>query len=363
MPVKKERLLNLVSSMVDIYSPTGKEEKIVKFLNNYLIANKLNPVLQEVEKDRENIIIYDEENKPSICFAGHLDTVSASDYEHYGFDHDGDEVFGLGTSDMKGGCAAMIEAFHAFLEDKGKLPSAALALLVGEEEYGDGANKFLEEYSFSWAVIGEPTQLKPCFDHYGYIEASLHTKGKKKHASLAKKEENAVQTMLVSLLKITEFVDAMGDGIIFNIRDLFSSRSGFVVPDYCESLLDFHLPPHYPSGKMIVGLEEFIRSLFPNQKRIDEILNIITIHSGYSIPATGPFAAKLQDVFKKLGIKWETSYFPSDSDAVYFWDNGVKPIILGPGSLEKAHREDESAPFSQIVKAAEIYYSILESID
>jgi len=32
---------------------------------------------------------------------------------------------------MKGGCAAMIEAFHAFYEDKGKLPSAALALLVG----------------------------------------------------------------------------------------------------------------------------------------------------------------------------------------------------------------------------------------
>lgn len=360
MAINQERLLNLFSSMVNIYSPTGKEAELVEYVDNYLKNIGFSPILQPVEKGRENIILINEKKLPDLCFAGHLDTVPATDYENYSFHREENEIFGLGSSDMKSGCAAMIEAFHAFFEETGRLPDAALALLVGEEETGDGAIKFLEDYGFSWAVIGEPTNLKPCFQHFGYIEVNMKTKGTRMHASLAKRQENAVHTMLSTLLKLTDHISKTRENIICNIRDVFSHRSGFVVPDFCEAWIDLHLPPNYPAGDVIFELEEFLRSLFPKVKKIEEIFDVTTIHSGYSLPEKGQIAEILKTAFGKCEIDWKTGFFPSDSDAVFFWENGAKPIILGPGTLEKAHREDESVDFTQVCNAAKLYLEILK---
>lgn len=361
MPINQDRLLDLLSSMVNIYSPTGKETEIVHFVEGYLKKAGFSPILQTVEKDRHNIVIIDEKKSPALCMAGHLDTVPAMDYDNYSFYREGNELTGLGTSDMKSGCAAMIEAFHTFYEETGRFPDAALALLVGEEETGDGAVKFLEDFGFSWAVIGEPTDMKACFKHFGYIEANLKAKGTRKHASLAKQKENAVHTMLSTLLKLTDHISKTKPEIICNIRDVFSKRSGFVVPDFCESWIDLHIPPEYSAGDIIFELEEYLRNLFPDVKNIEEILDITTIHSGYSIPEKSPFANSLRSSFQKCGLDWNTSFFPSDSDAVFFWENGIKPVILGPGTLEKAHCEDESVSFSQVIDAAKVYLEILKT--
>ncbi len=363
MPVQEKRLLQLTADLVNIYSPTGKELEVVDFLREYISGKGLPAVMQDVEeeKQRQNLLIMPEGDTPALCLNGHVDTVAASDYDSYELYEEEDELYGLGTSDMKGGCAAMIEAFHAFYEDTGRLPDALLALVVGEEETGDGSSALLEEYNFSWAVIGEPTELLPCFQHYGYIEANFHTRGRRMHASMARREVNAVHAMLGALLNLTDYLGAEKEDIIFNIRDVFSARSGFVVPDYCEAWLDLHIPPEYPAGTIIYEIEEFVRRIFPKED-IEEILNFTTLRSGYSLPEKGPFAETLQQVFSDCGRTWLTSRFLSDSDALTFWENGVRPVILGPGSLEKAHRDDESVKRDQLIDAARVYYRLLQAV-
>ena len=361
MAVQSERAADLLESLVNIYSPTGKELEVTRFLDEYLRGAGLRPEILEVEKDRENLVLMPLGAEPSVCFTGHLDTVAASDYENYEFYNEGDELFGLGTSDMKGGCAAMVEAFHAYREDTGTLPEACLALVVGEEESGDGTEALLEEYEFSWAVVGEPTGLVPCFEHYGYVEAKLTTRGTRMHASQAGEGVNAVHAMLSALLKLTDYLQNEKSEIIFNIRDVLSARTGFVVPDYCEAWLDLHLPPQYPAGTMIYEVEEFIRALFPNEE-IEDLLSFDTIRSGYALPERGPFPELLRSVYRTSGRTWETSRFRSDSDAILFWDRGVRPVILGPGTLEKAHREDESVERKQVIEAARIYYELLRAM-
>ena len=361
MGVQPERLRKLTESLVNIYSPSGKEEEAIGFLHDYLRSAGIPCTLQDVEQDRKNLLVIPEGETPGICFNGHVDTVAASDYENYQIYEENGELFGLGTSDMKGGCAAMVEAFHAFWEENGTLPPAVLSLVVGEEETGDGTSALLEEHQFSWAIVGEPTNLIPCFQHYGYIEANMVTRGQRMHASMATQEVNAVHAMLSSLLRLTDYLGSEKPDIIFNIRDVFSTRSGFVVPDYCESWLDLHIPPHYPAGNIIYDVEEVIRTLFP-QADVEDVLTFTTFRSGYSLPEKGPIAEMLQQVFKKCGLPWQTSRFPSDSDAIIFWENGVRPVILGPGTLEKAHREDESVPSGQLEQAAQIYSSILASL-
>jgi acetylornithine deacetylase len=171
------RLQQLLRKMVNIYSPPGKENDLVDFLYSYLKRHGLPVVRQTVDEDRHNLIVEPDDVEAELVLLGHLDTVEAYDLESYEFSLEGDTASGLGTADMKGGCAAMIEAFLTLWENGHTNRPVALALVVGEEDYGDGAQRLVREYDFSAAIVGEPTDLLPCLSHYGYLEIQLTTQG------------------------------------------------------------------------------------------------------------------------------------------------------------------------------------------
>ena len=166
--IQDDRLKDLFCHMVDIYSPSGKEEEIVTFLTDWLKRAGLPVTLREVTEGRHNIEVVWPDAQPDVAFFGHIDTVPAFDIERYEFDEREGLVYGLGTADMKGGCAALIEAFLSFVEGGSDLQHAGLFLVVGEEESGDGTSALLEGWDYPWALIAEPTNLVPCFSHYSY---------------------------------------------------------------------------------------------------------------------------------------------------------------------------------------------------
>lgn len=354
--MNKKKLYELFKNLVNIYSPSGKEKEICDFIYNYLTKFGLKVIKQPVDSNRYNLIVLNDDYENSILFTGHIDTVPAYDYEQYDFEETDGEIYGLGTADMKSGCAAMIEAFISYYEENKSLP-ASLAIVVGEEEYGDGTSKLLEEYHFPWAIVTEPTGLMPCLKHYGYIEISLSTTGKRMHASLSEKKHNAINKMLNLILKITDYLDFNRKKIIYNIRDMISSQAGFVVPDRCEAGLDLHIPPYYPIGEVTVEIEELVRKNFDSNYKIEYSM----IHSGYDLPVDNFLNDKIKKVYSDLKIDYQNGTFFSDSDAALLWQAGIKPIILGPGFLEKAHTSYESINFEQVIKASQIYYNLLKS--
>ena len=104
LDVQPERLKNLLKALVDIYSPSGKEEGIVEYVGGYLKDNGLDFIKQKVDENRFNLVVLPEnEEEVDVCFVGHLDTVVAHDLENYGFNEDGDIISGLGAADMKSG--------------------------------------------------------------------------------------------------------------------------------------------------------------------------------------------------------------------------------------------------------------------
>ncbi len=357
--IQEERLRALFREMVDIYSPSGKEEEIVEYAGAYLEKRGFDVVYQPVEKTRRNIIIPGVEDA-QLLFIGHLDTVSASDFDHYEYQEREGSIYGLGASDMKGGCAAMIEAFCAYRERADAPLPAALALVVGEEETGDGAQALLEDYHFPWAVVGEPTGLRPCFDHYGYLEFILTTTGRRVHASQASGADNAVFSMLTALLRISDHCREKREEVIFNIRDLTSAHAGFAVPDRCEAWIDLHVPSRYPMEELIWEIEDLTRALARPGNGGMIGIECNTIHRGYSLPEKGIIAELLRSVYGRRDIPWETGAFVSDSDAVHLWQNGIKPVVLGPGRLETAHTNDEHVDFGEVAEAARVYLGLLD---
>ena len=362
--IDRKRLYSLLKNLVDIYSPSGKEEEITEWLSGYLtsLAGNFFEIRREpVDSFRENIMLCKKGTNPDFLFLGHIDTVPAFDIENYGFAEKNDLCSGLGTADMKGGCAAMVEAFIAAAESDSFPDNAMLALVAGEEESGDGTKAFLERHDFRHAIIAEPTSLVPCLEHYSYVEMVLRVYGYRKHAAVADRESGAIRNMLKFLLELENRIDSEPETIL-NIRDLHSSESGFAVPDQCMASLDFHFPPDSDAERYSRGVKTFAEEFFASFPLSKHEIDFPTVADGYTISEDKTPAGVIRKVFDKLDIEWKPGSFKSHSDANLLAAKGIMPVILGPGQLSSAHTVDEAVLFSEVEKSSNIFLEILSAI-
>src|ERR1039457_5038481 len=114
--INPDRLQKTFIDMLDIYSPSGKEEDIQIYLEELLSRAGFNVERQEVDEDRYNLCVTMGHEEPQLYLVGHVDTVPAWDLDEFGPQQEEDIIRGLGSADMKGGCAAMIEAWLALAE-------------------------------------------------------------------------------------------------------------------------------------------------------------------------------------------------------------------------------------------------------
>jgi len=356
--INKQRLHDLLRQMLDIYSPSGKEEELTDFLYDYLRGFGLPVHRQEVDEDRTNLLVGSVASaRVPLGFLGHIDTVPAFELEQYEFSEESGVVSGLGAADMKGGCAAMIEGLIAHKE-AGLETSLMLALVVGEEENGDGTRRLLEDYTFERMIVGEPTDLMACTAHYGYLEMSLQTRGRRRHASMAGQDHHAIFAMLRTLMQISGYIGREGRELIFNIRDLQSSASGFAVPDQCAAWLDFHLPPETDPAFLAGELSRLVSAeqRSPASDRLE--WEFPTSDRGYVLAEEGCLPRAMRRVMEAAGLPWNTGAFRSHSDANQLFQAGTEPLIFGPGQLARAHSPDESIAFAQVVDASGIYAAL-----
>jgi acetylornithine deacetylase len=252
----------------------------------------------------------------------------------------------------------MVEAFLALATlPEEQRPPVGLLLVVGEEENGDGSAAFLAGETPPWVVIGEPTSLAACFSHYGYLEAGLMTRGRRTHSSLPELGHNAVESMLRVLLHLGRhpLFDRETPDLVYSIRELSSSRAGFVVPDRCEAWIDLHLPPETDPATVRQVMEAQVEGATDCIDNLDLEMTFTFDSRGYRLETENWPATELAELYPRLGLPLKFDAFRSHSDGNLFFEAGVKPLILGPGSLETAHTSDEQTIFSEVVAAARIY--------
>jgi len=356
------RLRKTLLELIDIYSPSGKEEDIQLYLEEILVRAGFAVERQEVEEDRYNLRVTMGEGEPQLYLVGHVDTVPAWDLEEFGPKEDGETIHGLGSADMKSGCAAMIETWLALAEalQGSERPPVGLLLVVGEEENGDGSARFLESCQAPWAVIGEPTGLSACFAHYGYLEAGFVTHGLKSHSSLPELGHNAVESMLRVLLHLgnNSLFNRERTEIVYSIREMRSSQQGFVVPDRCEAWIDLHLPPDRDPASLETSIRQIVSGADGYIPGLDLSVDFEFASAGYNLGTDNPLARSLEKIYPRLGLTLKLDAFRSHSDGNLFFAAGCKPLILGPGALEISHTPEEQVDFAEVVAAARIYAAL-----
>lgn len=363
--IDPQRLRQTLMDMIDIYSPSGKEEDIQLYLEERLAPAGIavqRQILDPEEPERFNLLATMGGETPPLYLMGHVDTVAAWDIEDYAAVEEWGVVRGLGSADMKGGCAAMVEAWLALATlPPEQRPPLGLLLVVGEEENGDGSACFLRQSKAPpWVVIGEPTGLLPAFSHYGYMELALTTQGRRIHSSLPELGHNAISSMLRVLLQLerSELFDGPDARLVYSIREMSSSRAGFVVPDRCETLIDLHLPPDLGPAEVRQQIEALLAKARRSIRELDLEQSFDFEACGYQLPLDNPLTSVLEDIYPRLNLPLDPLPFRSHSDGNLFFEAGSQPLILGPGSLETAHTAEEQTSLAQVEAAARIYAAL-----
>lgn len=361
--IRPARIRELLYNAVCEYSPTYAEQPAVSVFERAIMEADLRVESQvvstpgaEPDDPRRNLIVRLGPEPVELLWLGHTDTVVLPDDETLEpFVKDG-VLHGLGSADMKAGCVAAIEAAIA-LRDSG-LPlkrGIAIGLVVGEEEYGDGAERIVERIKPPLAIVGEPTDLEPCFEHFGYFEAELETRGRRAHAAVPEFGANAIHAMLQWLMSVWEIRAKRARKLVLNPRGITGSSPLFAVPEACYATLDAHIHGNASVDEVIAIINEAMKAAAAEHEGCTFDWNQVFFAPGYELDPEDEALAYIGASYEAVGLPYKPTAFRSHSDAAFLSSLGIKTIVAGPGKLAVAHTPEERVTLKRVEQAAQLY--------
>ena len=196
MDVKPEihYLTQTLTSLVQINSVNpglwkegAGEAEIADYLGQAMRSLGMEVHLDEVAPGRFNAvgILKGTGGGRSLMWNGHLDTVGPNGMSQpfKAVVQDG-RLYGRGSQDMKGSLAAMLGAVRAIQEAGIRLKGDIILAGVADEELASlGTEHLVRHYQAQAAIVTEPTELRLCLAHRGFIAYSLETTGRAAHGS------------------------------------------------------------------------------------------------------------------------------------------------------------------------------------
>lgn len=319
--VKDDKIVRLLKTLVEIESLSKKEEKIKKFVKEYLI----NLGYEVVEGDFYLATV----GKSDFIVATHLDTVPVKTH----FFTDEEYAYGTGVCDAKGSLTAILLAAEEKLQ-------YTLAFFCDEEEDGLGSKEFVSCWQKGkYAIVMEPTNLKIASKHYGNFELIVEVSGKEAHGAFPEAGINAIEK---TFHLYQELIKKNFKVVPLKIE---GGAEEYVIPSKCRVKFEVFLAPEERLSQYLPKLE-FIK-LFGTYQ-LDHI------YEGYT---SGKVVEYLEQAIRMSNLPISYVEMKSWTDALNLKDR-FDVVVWGPGELEKCHTFEEKIAIKEIKKAIEVLINL-----
>ncbi|MFW9874968.1 MAG: M20 family metallopeptidase [Candidatus Thorarchaeota archaeon] len=303
----------------DSYNPPGNEKNVALIIDKYLKKCEIKSEIFPFGNNRANLIGYLNNNLKGriLLYNGHMDVVPPGNEEEWKYPplsatiKRKKYIYGRGTTDMKGGLAAMIIALKILKKLDLKISGNLILNAVADEETGGKygikwcINNELKLIKPDFTIISEPTRLNPLphaisIGERGRLLLKIITNGISAHASWPIMGKNAIYMMseiIQKLDKIDEYIPKIKPPLSYEelkklmsvsfpnlevlekildeqptIKIILQSLTKFtksltmikggikdnVIPDRCEAIIDFRLLPEQEIDSIIDALKKLI---------------------------------------------------------------------------------------------------------
>ena len=305
-----------------------------------------------------------------LVLSGHTDTVPCNPDRWQSDPHKLTErdqrFYGLGTCDMKGFFALVLEAVADYRNADFKQPLMILAT-ADEESAMSGARALAAQGipKARYAVVGEPTSLVPVRAHKGIMMESIRLTGKAGHSSNPALGINALDAMLPVMAELQNFRLELAQNYqnahfavqtpTMNFGCIHGGDNPNRICGACEMAFDLRTLPGMSNDQL---REELQRRLTPIAEQNQGTLEYTPLFPGvepFETAQTSPLVAAAERLTGHSAITVNYA-----TEAPFLQNMGIETLVLGPGSIDQAHQPDEFLEHSQIDPCVSLIRRLIE---
>jgi len=359
-----------ISSTQEKWDQGNKE--IIHLLAGWFEALGFSITIQKVPntRDKYNLLAKLGSGEGGLLLAGHSDTVPFDENrwqsDPFAIIEKDDKFFGLGTCDMKGFFAFILQACKGLDATMLKKPLYILAT-ADEETTMAGARFFAESQDIKpdVAIIGEPTNLVPVVMHKGHMSHRISIEGQSGHSSKPSLGVNAIEIMyqvIGALLTLKEQLSVNYKNTQFdvtsptlNLGAIKGGDNANRICGHCDLDIDMRSLPGMADEELITCLTDSLKSLaekYPGRIKVNE-LHPSSPSFEQSQPSDLIETAEHFSGHKCCAVNYAT-------EAPFIQGLGCQTIVMGPGSIDQAHQPNEFLALSEITKTEKLLTQMIK---
>lgn len=371
-PVALTRALVAIDSRNPDLDVTGPgEREVARVLGEVLTGWGFRVEMSEAAPGRPNVIA--RIGKPggrSLMLNGHLDVVGIEGMRHAPFDAEPKDgrLYGRGSTDMKGGIAAMcVAAARAGPESDCEIIIAA----VCDEEYASLGTRDLiaRGVRADAAIITEPTRLAIMPAHRGFAWIEITVRGRAAHGSRWEIGVDAIRhagLVLAELDALEESVlprrthPLLGRGSVH--ASLIEGGTGMsTYPDRCVLKVERRLLPIESGEDALTEIEAACARVAARRPSFRADCRLLLSQPASDVPPDAPIVRALAGALSESGEPVRIEGMSAWTDAALLNAAGIPTICFGPGDITLAHAAEEFVEIAEIERATDVLERLVRS--
>lgn len=355
-----EILEKLVSFDSVVGTPNGA---IVSWIGDYLASHGVTArVFAGPEGDRSNLFAtIGPSDVPGYILSGHMDVVPAEAGEWttdpFSLRREGDQLFGRGTTDMKGYLAAALAAVPQ-LAKAGLRRPVHLAFSYDEEAGCRGVPHLIARLPALCApplgaIIGEPSNMRAVLAHKGKAAARVTVRGRAGHSSRPDLGLNAIHAMAAVLNAAIDQAARLTQGPFdaafeppyssLQAGVIAGGKAINIVPDLCTLDMEARAISGINPGDLLGPIRKAAEDLRDQGFAIE--WEEMSAYPALALAARSPLAHLVEDLTGETPLG-AVSY---GTEAGLYQAAGIDALICGPGDIGRAHKPDEFILESELI--------------
>ncbi len=366
--MQSRELLNTLISYPTISRDSNLEliGFVQKYLQKYGYSSEL---IYNENKTKANLYsVIGPADKPGIMLSGHTDVVPVEGQkwtaDPFAMREQNDLLYGRGSCDMKGFIASVLSAVAGLDSSKLKTP-LHLAFSYDEEIGCIGVRRLIEtlepvKVKPKFCIVGEPTMMQPVIAHKGKTAARAHCHGIECHSSLAPQSVNAIYLateLITAIRSVAEKYSLQGphdhdydiSHTTLHVGTINGGTALNIVPNLCCFDFEIRNLPADDPAQIFKDITAFAKDIVAPYKPAHPDVNIeIEITDEYPALNTKTDSEIIEFVRQLTGANTLGKIAFGTEGGLFSRDLGVETIVMGPGSIEQAHKPDEYISINQL---------------
>lgn len=353
----QEQAVRLLTNLLGIYSPSGKEEDIASF-----VAQELKKLGFQVGIDSVgNVIGTVGEGHPVVFLCGHMDTVAGIIPIRF----EEGKIFARGAVDAKGPLASMIMGAAQAAKDPAFKGRILLASVIEEEATSRGIKEIIKEgIQADYAIFGEPSGVENITIGYkGQIQLKIICKTQTGHASTPWLYENALEKayelwgQIKNNFSPVEKQESTFSAVSTCLTKITGGQANSVIPFEAEMFLDVRVPPQFTTKQVYDDVRKVIERYKDSNPKVLVKTSLQDTVEPFEVDKSSPLVRALSISIRRVTGKPATVLRKTGTGDMNILGKAMNvPIVTyGPGDSHLDHTVDEHIIIDEYLNSIQVY--------